>query len=84
MMRKKKMTCSEEMVPRHHSDPNFAVKMFTMDEIQTSLFNTDTKDSQASEKMLTSGKKIQIGARAEKTPCSIFLGPKNLSSPILP
>ena len=37
------MTCSEEMLTRHHSDSHFLQKLVTMDETRIPLFNSKTK-----------------------------------------
>jgi hypothetical protein len=37
------MTCPEEMLTRHHSDPHFLEKLVTMDETWIPLFNPESK-----------------------------------------
>jgi len=37
------MTCSEEMLTGHHSDPHFLEKLVTVDETWIPLFNPETK-----------------------------------------
>jgi len=38
-----RMTCSEEMLTRHLSDPRFLEKLVTMDETWIPLFHPETK-----------------------------------------
>ena len=38
-----RMTCSEETLTRHHSDPHFLEKLVTMDETWIPLFNPEIK-----------------------------------------
>jgi len=80
------MTCSEEMLTRHHSDPHFLEKLVTMDETWIPMFNPETKRQSKQWKHSDSPppKKFRVGAFAEKILYSIFWDQKGdiLSYPL--
>jgi histone-lysine N-methyltransferase SETMAR len=81
-----RMTCSEEMLTRHQSDPHFLEKLVTMDETWILLFNPETKSQSKQWKHSESPppKKFRVGASAEKILYSMFWDQKGviLSYPI--
>ena len=77
-----RITCSEEMLTRHHSDLHFLEKLVTMDETWIPLFNPETKRQSERWKHSHSPppKKFRVGASLFN-----FLGPEGhyslISSP---
>jgi len=70
------MTCSEEMLTRHHSDLHFMEKLVTMDE--TWIPETKRQSKQWKHSDLPPLKKFRVGASAEKILYSIFWDQKGV------
>jgi len=75
-----RMTCFEEMLTRHLSDPHFLEKLVTMDETWIPLFNPEKKTQSKQRKHSDSPppKKLRVGASAEKILYSIFWDQKGV------
>ena len=75
-----RMTCSEEMLTRHLSDPHFLEKLVSMDETWIPLFNPEKRQSkQWKHSDSPPPKKIRVGASAEKILYSIFWDQKGMT-----
>ena len=81
------MTCSEEMLTRHHSDPHFLEKPVTMDESWIPLFNPEKKKAVKTMETfrLATPKKIPSWRVCRENCLFNFLGPEGryslISSP---
>jgi len=82
-----RMTCPEEMLTRHHSDPHFLEKLVSVDETWIPLFNPETKRQSKQWKHSDSPppKKIPSWPVCRENSLFNFLGPEGryslISSP---
>ena len=76
-----RMTCSEEMLTRHHSDLHFLEKLVTMNETWIPMFNPETNRQSKQWKQHSDSppsKKFRVGASAEIILYSIFWDQKGV------